>query len=73
MTTQTRNGSGAAQKQESDLEAKIKILEDKVAFLDWMREEQRQQIQRLAMSLAGVLAQMAQPQIQSNIVANLLG
>ena len=73
MPTQTRNGSGTPQKQETNPEIKIKNLEDKIAFLDWMREEQRLQIQRLAMSLASVLAQLAQPQIQQNIVANLLG
>jgi hypothetical protein len=75
-TTQTKNGSAQTRTvahSPQEFEAKIAELEAKIAFLDWMREEQRQQIQRLAVTLASVLAQMAQPQIQQNIVANLLG
>jgi uncharacterized coiled-coil protein SlyX len=57
MTAQARNGS--------QTELRLKRLETKC-------EEQDQQIQRLALGMAGILAQMAQPQVQQTIVEQLL-
>ena len=65
MTAQARNGS--------QTELQLTGLETKVDLLIWLHAEQAQQVQRLAVALAGVLAQMAQPQIQQNIVNGLLG
>jgi hypothetical protein len=65
MTAQTKNGSATS--------AKIAALEEKVELLDWYRAEQAEQIKKLAMAMAGLLAQAMQPQMQQGIVGQLLG
>jgi hypothetical protein len=53
--------------------ADIELLQQQVVLLAWLHTEQAMQVQRLAVALAGILAQMAQPQMQQNIINQLLG
>ncbi|HVQ84594.1 MAG TPA: hypothetical protein VMS84_07445 [Mycobacterium sp.] len=61
----TRNGTASA--------AKIAELEGQVALLNWCVAEQRQQIIRMGMTLAAMLAQQMQPQMQQTVLNQLLG
>jgi hypothetical protein len=48
-------------------------VEEKIDFLTWLHAEQDNRIQRLALAMAGLLAQAYQPQMQKQIVDQLLG
>jgi hypothetical protein len=54
------------------IERKVEELEAKLIYSDWLREEQHQQIIKLATAMAGMLAQQARPAIEQGILEQLL-
>lgn len=65
--------AGAGQRNGDQLELRLAGLDTKVDMLIWLLAERDLRIERLATTVAAMLAQMYQPQVQQQIVSQLLG
>lgn len=65
--------ASAGERNGDVLELRVAGLDTKVDMLIWLLAERDQRIERLAVTLAALLAQAYQPQVQQQIVGQLLG
>jgi hypothetical protein len=65
--------ASAGERNGDQLELHLAGLDTKVDMLIWLLAERDQRIERLATTLAAMLAQAYQPQVQQQIVGQLLG
>lgn len=63
----------AASSNGSEEAVSLEALQKQVTLLAWLHAEQAGQVQRLAMTIAALLAQAAQPTMQQQILNGLLG
>ena len=65
--------ASAGERNGDQVELRLAGLDTKVDMLIWLLAERDQRIERLAVTVAALLAQAYQPQVQQQIVGQLLG
>jgi chlorite dismutase len=65
--------ASAGERNGDQTELRLAGLDTKVDMLIWLLAERDQRIERLAVTLAALLAQAYQPTVQQQIVGQLLG